>query len=185
MADSPFSTGSRGSALRDRGPGGAVRLSCAVPALPRRHCRLGSGFCLYDTRFACRLQVAFCRAGGYNGGNALPCCRPAAAAGPRLPLAECAQGSFAAKSIKIRPLAALPSLGVHKGRRHSGALPPACFYDFFGASQFCCLRGKTKASLCLLRFCVCGLFPCQCDRTVRLGPAFVRRRDGTARPRAV
>src|SRR5699024_2967394 len=47
-------------------------------------------------------------------------------------LAECTQGTFAAKSNKNGPPAVLPSLGVHKGRRRSGALPSACFL------RFCC-----------------------------------------------
>ncbi|HJC09158.1 MAG TPA: hypothetical protein H9706_09275 [Candidatus Gemmiger stercorigallinarum] len=50
--------------------------------------------------------------------------------GKGAPFAECAQGNFAAKSGKNRLLAALPPLGVQKGRRRSGALPSACFCDF-------------------------------------------------------
>ena len=56
--------------------------------------------------------------------------------GKGAPFAECAQGNFAAKSGKNGLLAALPPLGVQKGRRRSGALPSACFCDF-AASQFC------------------------------------------------
>ena len=61
-----------------------------------------------------------------------------------LPLAECAQRSFAAKSIKNRPLAALPSLGVHKGRRRSGALPPTRFCDFSVLRSFAARAAKPK-----------------------------------------
>jgi len=53
------------------------------------------------------------------------------------PLAAYAQCAFAAKSNQNRPLAALPS---------------ACFCNFAVLRRFCRLRGKTAASLRLLRF---------------------------------
>ena len=73
---------------------------------------------------------------GLQRGKRLPKALPQKRRGKGVPFAECAQGNFAAKSGKNRLLAALPPLGVQKGRRRSGALPSACFCDF-AASQFC------------------------------------------------
>ena len=72
--------------------------------------------------------------------------------------AECAQGSFAAKSTKNRPSAALPSLGVHKGRRRSGALPATCFCNFPVLRSFAARTAKPK-------------LPCACSALLR-GPFY-------------
>ena len=80
-------------------------------------------------------------------GSMIRICRNPRHTAKRPPFAECTQGSFAAKSTKNRPPAVLPSLGVHKGRRRSGALPSACFCDFLGASQFCRPARQNQSAL--------------------------------------
>ena len=57
-----------------------------------------------------------------------------------------------------RPLAALPPLGAHKGRRRSGALPPTCFCDFSVLRSFAACAAKPNLPYAYSAFPAAELF---------------------------